>query len=283
MCEIGGRRKFYFINLIEVVCFVHAIYFNVTAEERFSMRKTRMLLAGCGIMAALLIGSGSVDAQIRRRPAASRAPIATRSIQRGAVSGTVTRGPGQTGPITPEPGNPDPIPPIQQTLTLRSDVPPANGPEGAQGVAILSQSAEGVLLEAGTITISGLPAGIYDAWVVFSDPLIGEGLFSQLAAQLTIAQDTEQADAVMVFGTLVGREYGTLRQIVITTYSDIGADIGGEPVAGGAGRPGWPGAETAQLAADMQPPVDDTPEPQPAAQKRAVNRRMSPVQRRRIR
>ncbi len=201
----------------------------------------------------------------------------------------MTQSPGQNGPVIPEPGIPEPVPPeepapaIQRTITLRSDIPPAYGPEDAQGAVILSHTAAGTLLESGTITVSGLPAGTYDVWVVFSDPLLGQDLFSQLAARLTVAQENGPAEAVMLLGTLIGREFGALSQIVITTYSDIGADVGGEPVTGGAGQSGWPGAETAQLAANIQPPIDDTPEPQTAVQKRAVVRRMSPVQRRRIR
>jgi hypothetical protein len=181
---------------------------------------------------------------------------------------------------------------VAREFALRPDVAPANGPEWAQGTVTLNHTAEGVLLEVGTIAVDGLPAGTYDAWIVFGDALVEEGLFSQLAAQLTVTEDLEHVESVLMLGTLIGREFSLLKQIVISPYRDIGAEVGGEPVAGGAGLEGWIGSEIAQLAAyvedvpvpDVQePPVEASEPQQPAISRSFKGRAVLPAQRGRLR
>ena len=200
------------------------------------MRFGKFVLIGGLITAFAIVSLSPADAQLRRRSTLGR----LHAVQRGAV-------PAETAPTTAQ--KRDMI--TGKVVQLSPLLAPAAGPAGALGVGSIFYNDVDTSLNSGNLVVTGLPAGEYDAWLVFFDPFVSKNIYSELVADFAVATNGARTETAMAIGLPNVINMIHAKQLVVTRHCKTMAQVGQAPVQGAAGYPGGPAKGQAILAANI--------------------------------
>ena len=202
------------------------------------MRFGKFVLIGGLITAFTFVSLSSADAQLRRRSTLGR----PHAVQRGAV-------PSEKAPTTAQKQKRDMI--TGKVVQLSPLLAPAAGPSGALGVGSIFYNDVDTSLNSGNLVVTGLPAGEYDAWLVFFDPFASGKIYSELVAEFSVTANGARTETALAIGLPNIINMIHAKQLVVTHHCKTMAQVGQAPVPGAAGYPGGPAKGQAILAANI--------------------------------
>lgn len=138
-----------------------------------------------------------------------------------------------------------------QVIQLSPSLIPAGGPSGALGVGSIFYNDVDTSLNSGNLVVTGLPAGDYDAWLVFHDPFATKNIYSELVARFVVAENGARAETALNIGLPNVINMIHAKQLVVTHHVESTAQVGQEPISGAAGYKGGPGKGKAVLAGNI--------------------------------
>lgn len=197
------------------------------------MRIGKFFVTGACLAACVWLSISPAEAQLRRRSAVAQrraasqqATTAKSADQREMVTGTV--------------------------IQLSPSLIPAAGPAGALGVASIFYNDVDTSLNSGNLVVTGLPAGAYDAWLVFHDPFTSKPIYSELIARFSVYENGARVETAVNIGLPNVINMIHAKQVVVTHQVQTAAQVGQAPIPGAAGYPNGPGKGQAVLAANIK-------------------------------
>lgn len=202
------------------------------------MRVGKILIVGGIILAVIVAAMQPTEAQLRRRSVLQRSRTTHRAVtSRQATSRTA----GDRNLIT------------GTVVQLSPMLEPAIGPSGAQGVASIFYNDVDTSLNSGSLVVTGLPAGRYQAWLVFDDPFTSkkQQINSELVAEFYVHFNAARTETALSIGLPQVINITHARQLVVTNKVKTEAQVGRAPVCGAAGYRRGPAEGEAVLAANI--------------------------------
>ena len=197
-------------------------------------RKTLLI---CGVLAAFAcVNVDNTEAQLRRRSSVLR----PRTGRQTAVTHPTAPAMLQKRDLV-----------TGKVVQLSPSLIPAAGPSGAQGVGYIFYNDVDTSLNSGSLVVTGLPAGHYYAWLVFFDPFSRKNIYSELVAKFSVPENGARTETALTIGLPNIVNIAHAKQLVVTHQVKTKAQVGQDPVPGGAGYRGGPARSRAVLAANI--------------------------------